>query len=639
MVPPKSNRSRVGSVAVAVIAVCVLTPFVTSVLQVGGAWMPVGDTAIIVTRARDVFTRDTPLLGQPSTAGERVGTQVHHPGPLEFWAIAGGQKLVDHPMTGLIVVTAVNAMAAMTVLWWLRRLGGLQVLALASPLVVWLLWSMRGDILVDPLNPFAALVPFTGYVISLVAAASGKRWAPASAVVLGSYAAQAHLTMTGLVGTAAAVTIAWCLGRWLLGRRRPAAACRGARTSPRAPVLVALALLLACWAGPIVEAVMHGGGNVVALASTGAALDTQTLGASGAVDRTVQGLDLRSAWSGRALDTRVLGAPPTRPQQVAVVALWVIGAGAALACRKRTPAVGLAFVISTAVVATGTLLMTRMPDSFFNTIAIGNYVWLRPAAALLWGATLAGLVAAPAPFVRGRVRRLLPLAATGTAAAVALACVVSAPRRPLGQQVEAAYTRALSGQLGARLVPGDSYVMDVARSLTENEVAHGVLHELVRRGFDVRVDGFAESFGEMRSRPAEAGDGTLVIQRGSTRPEPPDPDAILLAEHVPSPRALDERRRAEERLTERITRAGGPTKVVPIPGLVDAAVTSQELARDGYLGLVEVGLVEPEAAAWPETTALLRVRATPVDFVTVHLVAQRRPSPVDVGDRASAGTK
>lgn len=640
MVPSKSsNRPRRGAVILALIAACVLTPFVASALQVGPGWMPVGDTAIIVTRARDVFTRDTPLLGQPSTAGDRVGSQVHHPGPLEFWVIAGGQKVLDRPATGLIVVAAVNAMAALTAVWWLRRLGGLEVLALASPLVVGLLWSMRGDVLVDPLNPFAALVPFTGYVISLVAAASGRRWAWASAVVLGSYAAQAHLTITGLVGAAAVVALGHCLGRWLLDRRR-----RGTTTQPSfdpiagshrdgsllAPGVVAVGLLLVCWAGPIVEAVRNGGGNVVALASTGAALDTQTIGGRGAVDRAVQGLDLRTMWSGRGLDAPTLGAPATPAQRLTVGALWLMGAVAALACRRRAPAIGLALAVSTAVVVTGTLLMTRIPESFFNTIAVGNFAWLRPAAALLWGATLAALAAAAAPLVRGRVGRLLPPAAVAIAAALALGSVVSAIRHPPALSAEAAYTRALSDQLDAELVRDGAYVMDVGRQMSENELAHGVLHELVRRGFDIRVDGYAQSYGEMRSRPPEASLGTLVVQRGSAPPEPPHRDAVLLAAHVPPPRLLEDRRRTEERLAERITRAGGPTKVVPLPGAVDEGATSQALVHDGYVSLVRVGLVDPDAAAWPETAALLRVRSAPVDFVTVHLVTQPRPSPVDV---------
>ena len=146
MAVPKATRPLDRSAVVVVVAVAIftLTPIVASFVDIGRDWMPVGDSAIIATRARDVFTPQSPLLGQPSTAGQRVGRQVHHPGPLEFWAIAVGQKVADRPTTALVVTGVLNAMAALSVLWWLRRLAGTRGLALAGVVLVALLWSVRG---------------------------------------------------------------------------------------------------------------------------------------------------------------------------------------------------------------------------------------------------------------------------------------------------------------------------------------------------------------------------------------------------------------------------------------------------------------------------------------------------------------
>ena len=51
-------------------------------------WQPAGDDGIIVTRAFDVLTSHSPLVGQYSESGYLTGQTVHSPGPLLYWLLA-----------------------------------------------------------------------------------------------------------------------------------------------------------------------------------------------------------------------------------------------------------------------------------------------------------------------------------------------------------------------------------------------------------------------------------------------------------------------------------------------------------------------------------------------------------------------
>src|SRR5947209_15019393 len=53
-----------------------------------GGWVPTADRAIIATRALDVFTSHTPLVGQYSEAGRATTHVVHSPGPMLYRLLA-----------------------------------------------------------------------------------------------------------------------------------------------------------------------------------------------------------------------------------------------------------------------------------------------------------------------------------------------------------------------------------------------------------------------------------------------------------------------------------------------------------------------------------------------------------------------
>jgi hypothetical protein len=63
---------------------------VGAVADAAGGWIPIGDEATIVLRARDVFSAHTPLLGQFSEATAYLprGQYLFAPGPSLYWLLA-----------------------------------------------------------------------------------------------------------------------------------------------------------------------------------------------------------------------------------------------------------------------------------------------------------------------------------------------------------------------------------------------------------------------------------------------------------------------------------------------------------------------------------------------------------------------
>lgn len=609
---------RRRAVVAAIVVVACLAPIVASAVHVGRGWLPTSDTAIIATRARDVLGPDQPLLGQPSTAGATVGTQVHHPGPLEFWAIAAGQQAADVPIVSLVVVAAVNAAAVLTVLWWVRALTGSVGLALAALPVLVTLWSLRGEALVDPLNPAAAVLPFAALLVSLVAVGRGMRWALVSAAVAGSWAAQAHLTVTGLVAVAVLATAAAAVVRRV---RRPSATATARLAGDRLPVVVAAAALLVCWAGPLVDAALADGGNVRALLTAGGAVEAQPGGLGAAVDRTVRALTWRPVWAQAGADVPHLLVPPSTGDRALVAVAWSVGLAAAVANRRRAPALGWAFALASVVLGAGTLLLSRLPGSFFNVFQPGNYLWLWPAGALLWSAALGGVAVA----VAGRLPERSAAARGATPAALLLAvavavAAVAVPSHRVVQRHGPVQVRALADQLAASLDRGSTYGIDLSFDLTEQVVDVGLLHELERRGFTLRVDeAFAPSFGSVRATGFDEVDAVLEVALGRTRPRPPA-GATVVATYEPPEALLRRLHRAEAAVAARIDRLGGPGALLYPELGVAVPSTSIALVRGDFLGLAEIGLLSPAVAAWPEVRALATARAQPVRRAGVHLL-------------------
>jgi hypothetical protein len=289
------DRPRVTAL---IAATLVVLPVVGGVVRaVADRWTPIGDLAAVQLRVLDTFTARTPLVGMPSTAIDGGASALHHPGPLHFWSLAVPTRIVDliadDPVALAVAQGLVNAVLLGLAMWVLIRMRSTSTVvatAAAATIVCWLAGSV---VLYRPWNPDAAFVALVALAITVVAGrpedtsarhpGDDLRWdaeedarsdqaTVAWSVLLAvtfSLAAQPHVVY--------AVPAVVLLGAAVAPLVRRAIERRSAR--PVGPLLIALVL---CWIGPLVDAVVNGGGNLAAFTESGG---EDRFGVSRAVDR------------------------------------------------------------------------------------------------------------------------------------------------------------------------------------------------------------------------------------------------------------------------------------------------------------------------------------------------------------------
>lgn len=207
-----SSRWYVASVAATIVPVWVAVWRVAS-----SGFMPVGDTALTVMRARDVFTRHPPLIGMPAASGSYGDTITHFPGAIQLYVLAVPVKLFGNVwgpgiamafLSTLWIVLA--AVALHRVLGPGRGLIGIAVLGVYA-------WSIGIGLVIDPVP--AAMLTFTLLPFLLLAwcASTGDRVALVSAAIMANYLWLDHLALVVLVPIVAAVAL---LGYVLAYRHR-----------------------------------------------------------------------------------------------------------------------------------------------------------------------------------------------------------------------------------------------------------------------------------------------------------------------------------------------------------------------------------------------------------------------------------
>ena len=117
-----------------------------------GGWVPVGDSALMAIRSRDVLGGgpggDMPLLGMWASTSWSVGFDMNHPGPLLYLVLAVPAALVGGG-GGLVIGTAALNMASVTGIFVVsRRVGGDVVAAAAMAVTAILCWSFGSAVLV-----------------------------------------------------------------------------------------------------------------------------------------------------------------------------------------------------------------------------------------------------------------------------------------------------------------------------------------------------------------------------------------------------------------------------------------------------------------------------------------------------------
>lgn len=169
-------------------------PVISSTVgAVRGGWVPAGDDGIIATRALDVLSAHTPLVGQYSEAGLLIkGQLMHSPGPMLYWLIALPAR---YGSVASIAVTmcAINVLAIVTAVALARRRGGLILMFATALGIALMCQSLPTEAMHDIWNPAAGLFPFLALIFIGWSVACGEyRLLPAGALVA-SFLVQTHL--------------------------------------------------------------------------------------------------------------------------------------------------------------------------------------------------------------------------------------------------------------------------------------------------------------------------------------------------------------------------------------------------------------------------------------------------------------
>jgi hypothetical protein len=217
-------------------------PIIVAVAEVlGDRWVPLADDGIVVLRAWDVLTEQSPLVGQFSTFSQGVDS-VYGPGPLLYWLLALPVRLfgVDGVVATIGLVNVASVMCAVALA---RRRGGVVLMFVTALALLVMCRSLPTETLYSPLNATAPLIPGTLLIFLCWSMACGELRLLPIAVLVGSFMAQSHLAYVAPVaGLLAASVGGFVYRRWRVrGARDP-----DERRRDRRWVLAALAVGLVC---------------------------------------------------------------------------------------------------------------------------------------------------------------------------------------------------------------------------------------------------------------------------------------------------------------------------------------------------------------------------------------------------------
>ena len=388
-------------------------------------WVPVGDSALIAVRARDVLGGgqggDLPLLGMWASASWDIGFDINHPGPLLYDALALPAALVGGG-AGLVIGTTAIAMASVAGIFFAaRRVGGPAVAAAAMAVTGLLCWSMGSEALIEPWHAGTVLLPFLCCAVLAWATIAGDSVCLPWAVLAGSLVLSTNLSYTLLVPLlllAAAGIVA--LSAW---RQRAGDGWR----RDTAVLGIAAVVAVLCWIQPLIEQVTADEGNLTRLQRSQSA-DRVTLGWHAGF-RAVAGVVALPPWwvrpsyahdfHLRAFGNDLPAAGAAGAALVGVAVLLGFAAGSGRRAHDR-PVVAAAAVAATLLVA-ALLTAAETPTSEFGTIAY-QVRWLWPVGAFVTFALLVAVIRLwrPAP-----AQAWWP--AAGLAAVASLAAVATLP--------------------------------------------------------------------------------------------------------------------------------------------------------------------------------------------------------------------
>src|SRR6202011_1452960 len=176
-----------------VVGLCAAGPVIASTARaLSDGWLPAGDQANIATRAYDVLSSHTPLVGLHSDVSAVTHQAVYSLGPMLFWLLALPARL-GSPGTLVLTMGIVNAAAIVGAVVLARRRGGLTLMFVAGIAIVLMCRSLAPEVLHDVWNPSAGLFPFTLLIFLCWSLACGEYRLLPITVLVASFVVQCQL--------------------------------------------------------------------------------------------------------------------------------------------------------------------------------------------------------------------------------------------------------------------------------------------------------------------------------------------------------------------------------------------------------------------------------------------------------------
>jgi hypothetical protein len=259
-VRPSSSLTLLRVACHAVAWTAVLAP---TVVQLERGWAPIGDDSFIASRAYQVFSRHSPLVGMYATGLRATGHRIYDLGPLESWLLAIPVRIAPSqgPLLGAAIVCGGALSLSIEALW--RHRGWLPTIIV--PLVMVDLFWRTNLVLQDIVwNAYFGLIFLIATIcLSWIVACGRLRWWPAL-VFTASVAAQSHLMF-------ALTSVALVVVSPLVGRSR------GGVARSRW-LLWGVVVGAAVWIAPVVQELTGSPGNMTEVLRYGRSLPSMGIG-------------------------------------------------------------------------------------------------------------------------------------------------------------------------------------------------------------------------------------------------------------------------------------------------------------------------------------------------------------------------
>jgi hypothetical protein len=499
-------------------------PVVASTVRgLAAGWTPEGDRAVIATRAYDVLTSLTPLLGPWSSTSTVLGEDTYHAGPLLYWLLAIPARL---PGTAAfpVIMGVLNVAAIIGVVALAKRRGGRALMFATGGAVALMCASLNVETFHDIWNPTAPLLAFMLLLFVCWSLACGEHRLLPLAILLASFAMQCHLVF---VLPSMAVLGVGLAGLIVSRRRRKQRVDAEVGTrSVRQWSLAAMVVAVVCWSGPIADQALdwagseRGNGNVVNLVDAIGSRD-QPAGATAATYAVIRTVGVPPWWLRAPSDaterTFEIFARPALPAIVsAVIILLALIAVTALGIRRGRADVAAAGTVALAVCAALAAVTASFPNTP-STIFSYSYAswWAAPVGMWTWLVVAWSSLALWSDPRGGETRRAWRLSpALPLLGVVGVGAVVAASQGPIRQRERFDATRTLVKRLDA-VLPNPGKVR-VESSVLDFETA--VIGALRRRGGTVHAGDVSVQFGRSYARREQRYDHIVEIMAGDAPP-------------------------------------------------------------------------------------------------------------------------